>query len=95
MNGNVARWRQLAAEARAKIETTKDPEARRILAEVATGYDRMIERAEKERADNDAQRQRFIEAAGEARASEDEAGFDENLKRVVTANPKADLKSDK
>ena len=34
-----------------------------------------------------AQRQRFIEAAREAGASQDEAVFDENLKRVV-ASPK-------
>ena len=34
-----------------------------------------------------AQRQRFIEAAREAGASEDEAVFTENLKRVVKPKP--------
>jgi hypothetical protein len=37
-----------------------------------------------------AQRDRFIEAAREAGASEDEAVFDENLKRVAKAKPKPD-----
>ena len=35
-----------------------------------------------------AQSRRFIEAAREAGASEDEAVFDENLKRLATAKPK-------
>jgi hypothetical protein len=34
------------------------------------------------------QRQRFIDAAREAGASEDEAVFDENLKRLVPPKPK-------
>jgi hypothetical protein len=34
-----------------------------------------------------AQRQRFIEAAREAEAGEDEAVFDENLKRITKAKP--------
>jgi hypothetical protein len=34
-----------------------------------------------------AQRQRFIEAAREAGASEDETVFDENLKRIAKAKP--------
>lgn len=34
------------------------------------------------------QHKRFIEAAREAECSEDEAVFDENLKRLVTAKPK-------
>lgn len=34
------------------------------------------------------QSQRFIEAAREAEASEDEAVFDENLKRLVETKPK-------
>jgi hypothetical protein len=33
------------------------------------------------------QRQRFIDAAREAGASEDEAVFDENLKRLAKATP--------
>lgn len=39
---------------------------------------------------NKAQRQRFIEAAREAGASEDEAVFDETLKRLATARTKPD-----
>jgi hypothetical protein len=36
------------------------------------------------------QQKRFIEAAREAGASEDEAVFDENLKRIAKAKPKSD-----
>jgi hypothetical protein len=39
-----------------------------------------------------AQSRRFIEAAREADASEDEAVFDENLKRVTKAKPKDEPK---
>jgi hypothetical protein len=38
------------------------------------------------------QRQRFIEAAREAGASEDEALFDENLKRLAKAKPDSEDK---
>ena len=41
------------------------------------------------------QRQRFIEAAREAGASEDEAVFDENLKGLATAKPKEDREPQK
>lgn len=34
------------------------------------------------------QKQRFIDAARKAGASEDEAVFDENLRRLATAKPK-------
>ena len=44
---------------------------------------------------DEAQQKRFIEAARKAGASEDEAVFGENLKRVATAHPKADLKGGK
>jgi hypothetical protein len=37
--------------------------------------------------DDPAQRQRFIEAAREAGASEDEAVFDEALKQIAKAKP--------
>ena len=40
------------------------------------------------KAQEKAQRQRFIEAAREAGASEDEAVFDENLKRIAKGKPK-------
>jgi hypothetical protein len=40
------------------------------------------------------QRQRFIEAAREAGASEDGAVFDENLKRITKAKPKGDPKTE-
>jgi hypothetical protein len=43
----------------------------------------------KPRADK-AQAKRFIEAAREAGASEDEAVFDENLRRVAKTKPKED-----
>jgi hypothetical protein len=36
------------------------------------------------------QRKRFIEAAREAGASEDEAEFDKNLKRLATTKPASD-----
>jgi len=38
------------------------------------------------------QRQRFIETAREAGASEDEAVFDENLKRIVKGKPQQESK---
>jgi hypothetical protein len=41
------------------------------------------------------QRQRFIEAAREAGASEDEAVFRENLKRIAKAKPKVETHKEK
>lgn len=40
-----------------------------------------------------AQRQRFIKAAREAGASEDERAFDESLRRLATTKPKPAKKS--
>jgi hypothetical protein len=42
---------------------------------------------------NSAQAKRFIEAAHEAGASEDEAVFRENLKRLAKAKPKSEPKA--
>lgn len=42
-----------------------------------------------------AQRQRFIDAAREAGASEDEAVFDENLKRLAQHKPKEEREPQK
>lgn len=50
-------------------------------------------RAKSFRSDREAQRQRFIEAARKAEASEDEALFDETLRRL--ARNKSDKKSEK
>jgi hypothetical protein len=44
---------------------------------------------------NKNQRQRFIEAAREAGASEDEAVFDENLKRIAKPREKPDANRQK
>jgi hypothetical protein len=44
---------------------------------------------------NKDQRKRFIEAAREAECSEDEAVFDENLKRIAKARPQPAKKAEK
>jgi len=43
------------------------------------------------KAKDKSQRQRFIDAAREAGASEDEAEFDKNLRRLATAKPSQDV----
>lgn len=50
--------------------------------------------ADSRKAKDKNQRQRFIDAAREAGASEDEAVFRENLKRLATAKPKETKRPD-
>jgi hypothetical protein len=40
-------WRARAAEARSVAEQIKDPQARRIMLEIATSYDKLVDRAAK------------------------------------------------
>jgi hypothetical protein len=46
-------------------------------------------------ADKESQRQRFIETARELGCDEDEAAFEEKLKRIATAKPKPKSKPQK
>jgi hypothetical protein len=39
------RWRSLAAEARAAADTMNDPVARRLMLDIAAGYERLADRA--------------------------------------------------
>jgi hypothetical protein len=48
----------------------------------------MQTKSPKPKADAKAQHQRFIETARELGCDEDEAAFDEKLKRIATAKPK-------
>jgi hypothetical protein len=42
----AARWRALAAEARATAEQMTDADAKRVVLNIADGYERLAERAE-------------------------------------------------
>ena len=43
---DVVRWQTLAAEARAAAAELVDPEAKRIMLDIASGYDLLARRAE-------------------------------------------------
>ena len=44
---NAQHWRDRAEEARAHAEQMNDPEAKRQMFEIAAGYERLAERAER------------------------------------------------
>jgi hypothetical protein len=48
----AARWRELAAEARANAEVMNDAQARQIMLSIAEAYERLAKRAEDRKAAN-------------------------------------------